>query len=191
MLKTLGLLVGLSCVGPAMATQISVGFSPSGQALQNVLQAIHSARTSIDLAAYSFTSDDVVDALVRAEKRGVKVRVVADYKDNAKGKYSKVGTLRENAIPTRLDPHYAIMHNKFLVVDGVTTETGSFNYTSSADKRNAENALVIWNQPAVAAVYEHEFERLWAESSSASKVHVKTLRHTTISHSLLRLLKRG
>ncbi|MGR7464153.1 phospholipase D family nuclease [Klebsiella aerogenes] len=177
MLKTLSLLVGLSFVGPVMATQISVGFSPSGQALQNVLQAIHSARTRIDLAAYSFTSDEVADALVRAEKRGVKVRVVADYKDNARGKYSKVGAMQKNAIPIRLDPHYAIMHNKFLIVDGVTTETGSFNYTSSADKRNAENALVIWNQPAVASIYEHEFERLWAESSPAGQTPGKT--HTT------------
>jgi len=48
-------------------------------------------------------------------------------------------------------------------VDGQTVELGSFNYTSSAESRNAENLLVL-HQPAVAERYGQEWDRLWAES---------------------------
>lgn len=148
------------------AAQISVGFSPSGNALANVLNAINSANHNIDIAAYSFTSKEIGQALVQAAQRGVHVRVVADQKDNQNSKYSDIIMMQQNNIPVRLDGHYAIMHNKFMVVDGDTTETGSFNFTTSADKRNAENALVIWNDPQLASTYEAEFERLWQESSA-------------------------
>jgi hypothetical protein len=40
-----------------------------------------------------------------------------------------------------------------------------YNYTSSAEKRNAENALAVFANKAVAAEYNAEFERLWNEST--------------------------
>lgn len=173
--------LSLSVLPSAFASDITVGFSPSGAALHNVLDAIQSAKTHIDLAAYSFTSKEVAQALVQAAHRGVQVRVVADKKDNQGSKYSAVTTMQQNQIPVRLDGHYAIMHNKFMVIDGATTETGSFNYTSSADKRNAENALVIWNEPQLAGVYEQEFERLWQESSASGN---DTVSHASSSNSV-------
>lgn len=142
----------------------SVGFSPSHTALAVVLDEINHAQHSLDVEAYSFTSKEIAEALVSAQKRGVKVRVMADEKANS-GKYSAVTFLANQHVPVRLNGNYAIMHNKVTIVDGITVETGSFNYTSSADKRNAENALVIRNQPQLAAVYQQEFERLWQEST--------------------------
>jgi phosphatidylserine/phosphatidylglycerophosphate/cardiolipin synthase-like enzyme len=50
-----------------------------------------------------------------------------------------------------------------VVVDGVTAETGSFNFTASAGSKNAENVLVL-HDPAVAERYQREWERLWGES---------------------------
>ena len=50
-----------------------------------------------------------------------------------------------------------------MVVDGHTVQTGSFNYTSSAAQRNAENVLVVRDAPALAAQYEAEWRRLWNE----------------------------
>ncbi|MBL5829432.1 phospholipase D family protein [Serratia fonticola] len=148
----------------ASEAQITTGFSPGGSAVTNVLRAINSARETIDVAAYSFTSKEVAMALNDASQRGIKVRVVADAKDNG-GRYSAVTWLQHKGIPVRLNGRYAIQHNKFLVVDGVTTQTGSFNYTSSAVKRNAENTIVIWNEPTTASAYQQEFNRLWQEGS--------------------------
>ena len=73
-------------------------------------------------------------------------------------------SLKSAGIPIRLDERYAIHHHKFMVIDGVTLETGSFNYTTAAVKHNAENALVLWNVPQIAQVYAKEWERLWEES---------------------------
>ncbi|ALX97495.1 endonuclease (plasmid) [Serratia fonticola] len=148
----------------ASKAQITTGFSPGGSAVTNVLRAINSARETIDVAAYSFTSKEVAMALNDASLRGIKVRVVADAKDNG-GRYSAVTWLQHKGIPVRLNDRYAIQHNKFLVVDGVTTQTGSFNYTSSAVKRNAENTIVIRNEPTTAGAYQQEFNRLWQEGS--------------------------
>ena len=56
------------------------------------------------------------------------------------------------------------MHDKFIVVDGVTVETGSFNFTSAAERSNAENVVVLRGVPDVAAKYEENWAKLWGES---------------------------
>jgi phosphatidylserine/phosphatidylglycerophosphate/cardiolipin synthase-like enzyme len=64
----------------------------------------------------------------------------------------------------RVDYRYAIMHDKFVVVDGETVEQGSFNFTSAAENRNAENVAVLKECPEVAEQYDQEWQRLWDES---------------------------
>ena len=61
------------------------------------------------------------------------------------------------------------MHNKFIVVDGVTVETGSFNFTHAAEFANAENVIVLREFPEVAAKYSAEWNRLWNESDPYSR----------------------
>ena len=63
----------------------------------------------------------------------------------------------------RVDYRYAILHVKFIVVDGETLETGSFNLTAAAEQRNAENVLVL-HDADVAKRYAQEWEWLWSES---------------------------
>lgn len=153
----------------AASPELAVGFSPSARhdALNIVLSIINGAQHNLDVAAYQFTSKPIATALVNAQKRGVSVRVVADQAANS-DRYTAVTFLVNHRVPVRLNGHYAIMHNKFIVADGHAVETGSFNYTSSADKRNAENALLIRNAPTLAAKYQQEFNRLWREASPLS-----------------------
>lgn len=164
--------VGMAAIGVAQAkpmssgATIAVGFSP-GNAEQTVVQAIGTAHKSIDVAAYSFTSRPIATALLEAKGRGVDVRVVAD-KSQEGAKYTSVRFLANKGIPVRIDSRYAIMHNKFMVIDGRTLETGSFNYTRSAQMRNAENVLVLTNAPEAAAIYTREWSRLWDESQPYS-----------------------
>ena len=148
----------------ASTSAFSVGFSPSHTALAVVMEEINNAQHTIDVEAYSFTSKEISKALVRAKKRGVDVRVVADKKANS-ARYSSVTYLANHKVPVRLNGRYAIMHDKVMLFDGVTLQTGSFNYTAAADRSNAENVLVIRNQPQLVAVYQEEFERLWQEST--------------------------
>ncbi len=146
---------------PLPAAVITAAFTP-GQALPLVLESIRGARSSILVAAYSFTSKPVATALRDAARRGVKVFVLADANESAKG-YSAVRFLANERVPVRINGRYAIQHNKFMVIDGDTVQTGSFNYTSSAAERNAENVLVLRNAPAIAAQYDAEWRRLWNE----------------------------
>ena len=139
-----------------------VGFSPYGRAEEIILNGIGKAETSIQVAAYSFTSKPVSLALLDAHKRGVKVQVVADAKSN-NGQYSAVAFLANQGVPVRVNGNYAIFHHKFMVLDGRHVETGSFNFSAAAAGKNAENVLLLWNVPEIAARYSREWERLWAE----------------------------
>nr|WP_330219477.1 phospholipase D-like domain-containing protein [Pantoea ananatis] len=81
------------------------------------------------------------------------------------GHWSLVNKLACSGIQVRTDAQYSIMHNKFIVTGNNGVQTGSFNYTSSAEKRNAENALIIRDDSLPSQKYQNEFNRLWAESS--------------------------
>jgi phosphatidylserine/phosphatidylglycerophosphate/cardiolipin synthase-like enzyme len=90
------------------------------------------------------------------------VRVVVDT-SNATARYSAATFLANQGVQVRVDYRYAIMHSKFIEVDGETLETGSFNYTAAGGHKNAENVIVL-PDPAVATRYGQEWDRLWAES---------------------------
>src|ERR1017187_4828029 len=60
------------------AGELEVAFSPNGGCTNLVIKVIHSAKTSIRVLAYSFTSAPIAQALVEAHKRGVDVQMVID-----------------------------------------------------------------------------------------------------------------
>ncbi|MFN2098378.1 phospholipase D family protein [Pantoea agglomerans] len=155
-------IIGVMFISSAYAGTIYYGFSPAGSAQKLVLYSINNASKSIDIAAYSFTSKDIAIALLNAKKRGIEIRVVADFKANEK--YTVVNYLRNAGVNVRVNNNYEIMHNKFMVIDGQSVQTGSFNYTASANKRNAENVILIKDNVPLATGYEKEFERLFNES---------------------------
>lgn len=148
---------------PVAATEIYTGFSPSGGAQEIVLNAIKDARQSIQVAAYSFTSKPISIALVRAKQRGLTVSVIADKEWNESNNYTSVNYLANNGVPVRLNGQYKIMHNKFMIIDGKSVQTGSFNYTKAADKDNSENVIYLRDAPGTAEDYAVEFNRLWSE----------------------------
>lgn len=161
----ISVIVSISLFSPSTwshaATSVSIGFSPYGDAHSLVMNLINEARSSIDMVAYSFTSKPIAVALGNAQKRGVKVRVVADNEQSAKS-YSATQFLSNRGVPVRLNGNYPALHSKFLVIDGSNVQTGSFNYTAAA-RKNVENVLVIREAPDIAKVYAQEFERLWTE----------------------------
>ncbi|AVF38281.1 phospholipase D family protein [Rahnella sikkimica] len=154
-------------MGTALAApSIDVGFSPEGSALQLVMRTIENAQQSIRLMGYSFTSPEVARGLVEAKRRGVDVKVVVDEKGN-KGKASvaAMNLLVNAAIPVRTISKYKISHDKVIIVDGQTVETGSFNFTRSAAEANSENALVISGLPALAQTYITHWQSRWDDGT--------------------------
>ena len=146
---------------------IEIAFAPLPQrsAERLVKKIIDSANSTIVLAAYQMTSKPIADALCNAAARGVAVTAVLDQKSNPHERgHSKRDYLSECGVAVMGNARYPIMHDKFIVVDGLHVETGSFNYSFAAAERNAENAIVVWNNPMMAKQYESEFARLFDEA---------------------------
>jgi phosphatidylserine/phosphatidylglycerophosphate/cardiolipin synthase-like enzyme len=147
---------------PCFSCPVEVAFSPNGGATALVVKTIGEARKSVRVAAYSFTSKPIAAALLDASRHGIDVRAVVD-KSQVTARYTAATFLANQHVPVRVDFRYAIMHNKFIVVDGETVEEGSFNFTHAAEFSNAENVLVL-HDPEVAERYGREWDRLWGES---------------------------
>lgn len=150
------------------AGQVEFAFSPREGAEALVLKAIRSSRHDIRMLAYALTSAPVVEALIDARKRGVDVAVVADYKENVKADHSgkahaALGALVNAGIAVRTIDVYAIHHDKVLVIDRATVQTGSFNYTQAAARSNSENVIVLWNNPQLAKGYLAHWDRNWKQ----------------------------
>jgi phosphatidylserine/phosphatidylglycerophosphate/cardiolipin synthase-like enzyme len=121
---------------------IEVHFSPRGGCTDAIVGEIKSARTSILIQAYSFTSAPIAKAMVEAHRRGVHVEIILD-RSHKTTTYSSADFLLHAGIPVLIDSEHAIAHNKIMIIDGQTVITGSFNFTKQAEQSNAENLLVI------------------------------------------------
>ena len=136
------LLLSLWVFAAIAAEPIQVFFSPHGGCTEAAVENLKKATNSVLVQAYSFTSAPIAQALVDAEKRGVKVQVILD-KSQRTEKYSSADFVAHAGILTFIDTKHAIAHNKIMVIDGKTILTGSFNFTKAAESSNAENLLVI------------------------------------------------
>lgn len=141
---------------------VQVGFSPEGSAQKLVLETIASSQQDIQILAYAFQAPDIIQALVAAKSRGVNVRVVVD-KERNKGKTSKkaMDVVTSNGIELRTNDHFHIHHDKVIIVDGSTVETGSFNFAPSAETANSENVVVIRDMPEIAKQYLAHWQSRW------------------------------
>lgn len=162
-----------SAPSPAAAASVSFGievaFSPEAGAETLVLRVIASAQHTLRLAGYSFTSPNVVKALMEAQRRGVDVRVVLDDRGNhGKANVAAINLLLGAGIQVRSISRYAIHHDKYIVIDGQTVQTGSFNYTQAAARANSENVLVLWNSPTLAAQYLQHWTSRWDQGQPTS-----------------------
>ncbi len=131
---------------PASGT-VEVLFTPWDDAEGAIVRTLGEARQSIHVQAYLLTSRSIAKALHEAQARGVAVEVLADREMVAKGENSLVPKLAAAGIPVWLETRYANAHNKVLLIDAVgeqgTVITGSYNFTWSAQARNAENLLIL------------------------------------------------
>ena len=136
-------------------------FSPDGHINDRIVKAIDSSTSSIDLAIFDFTAQDIKSALDRAENRGVKIRIVADSRQ-AKGVHSVIQMLINEGFDIKIVHGIGrgIMHNKFAVFDKKLLVTGSYNWTNNAEHFNYENAVFI-TDPNVITQYQKNFDNMW------------------------------
>jgi phosphatidylserine/phosphatidylglycerophosphate/cardiolipin synthase-like enzyme len=140
--------------------EISVYFSPDDGVASHLVNVLNQAQDSIDMLAFTLTSDPIADALLQADKSGVRVRVVVE-RDQARSTGSDVDRLRLAGVDLRLDGNPNRMHHKVIVVDGNLVATGSYNFSRSAEDFNDENMVIVFNK-SLAEDYLVEFNRIYA-----------------------------
>ncbi len=146
------------------ARVLGVFFTPPSGAGKALVQWIDGARQEVLVQAYGFTHNAIAQALLRAHLRGVKVAVLLDQKSTSTNRYV-VELLQGSRVDLRFDGQHAIAHNKVMVIDQRIVVTGSFNFTNSADSRNAENLLIL-ESPALASRYQANWQSHWAHAAS-------------------------
>jgi phosphatidylserine/phosphatidylglycerophosphate/cardiolipin synthase-like enzyme len=146
------------------AARVAVYFSPEDGVARHVLERLRAARRSIRFMAFSYTADPIAAAMIERAQAGVLVSGVAEAQ-NATGSQASFGPLRDAGIDVVLDGNCYILHHKVIIIDERTVITGSYNFTSSAERDNAEN-LVIIDDPDLARAYLDEFARVYAQAQA-------------------------
>jgi phosphatidylserine/phosphatidylglycerophosphate/cardiolipin synthase-like enzyme len=145
---------------------IDVYFSPRGQCTEAIVKEIEKAKTEILVQAYSFTSKDIVSALVMARQKGIHIEIILD-KSNMTAKYSAADFTTHAGIVTYIDSNHAIAHNKVIIIDEKIVITGSFNFTKAAEEHNAENLIIIHSKELALKYCEN-----WALHKGHSEVYM-------------------
>jgi phosphatidylserine/phosphatidylglycerophosphate/cardiolipin synthase-like enzyme len=142
---------------------------PMSPLLAAVLADLDAARASVDLASFDFDVPAMTDALLRADSRGVVVRLVVDSENLDTPEVSEqTGRLQRAGIAVHFDRREPFMHNKFVVVDGAVAWMGSWNVTDNDTWRN-NNQMLRFASREIAADYTNEFEQLFAGRFGTSK----------------------
>ncbi|WP_240546291.1 phospholipase D-like domain-containing protein [Paenibacillus artemisiicola] len=146
-------------------------FTQAGQQPEKLLiGVIDGAERTLDIAIYSLTKPDIVDAIKRAKNRGVAVRLITD-RIQAQGKSQKeaLKLLGSAGVPMKLNTHSGLMHLKMTIADGKTATTGSFNYSKAASTDNDE-VLMVLRDEGVAESFAHQFESMWTDTSAFAPI---------------------
>jgi len=91
---------------------IEYAFTPGDDAAGLIVRAIDGARSQILVQAFSFTHAGIAGALIRAERRGLDVQVIADPEQIDLIDHNVIPQLVEAGIPVFTDAEHAAAHNE-------------------------------------------------------------------------------
>jgi phosphatidylserine/phosphatidylglycerophosphate/cardiolipin synthase-like enzyme len=168
-------------------TRVLVQFSPTSKQQAWVDSSngaigklLNSSQNQVDFALFVFSEPELSSILQAKSQQGVKVQGLIDrqfaYREYSSGLSlmgadgsnlcSAAGTnavpLTTIAVGVATLPTGDLLHHKFAVIDRQTVITGSHNWSNAANYHNDETLLVIQNNPTVAAHFDREFNRLYA-----------------------------
>ena len=144
-------------------TMIETYFSPDDGVADAIVDIISDADESIYFMAYSFTSDPISEAIQGRARDGVTVAGVLDYSQMRSNQGGEYDTFAQAGYDVRTDGIKGLMHHKVFIIDEKIVITGSYNFSRSAEERNDENILVIYNSD-IAQEFLKEFERVQAQA---------------------------
>jgi phosphatidylserine/phosphatidylglycerophosphate/cardiolipin synthase-like enzyme len=140
--------------------QVETYFSPDDGVAARLVELLQGAQESIYFMAYSFTSDDIAQAMRDRADAGLTVSGVMDDSQVKSNEGTEFDLFVQTGLDVRRDGNPGLMHHKVIIIDRSIVITGSYNFTASAEDRNDEN-VVIFYSPDIAELYLAEFERVF------------------------------
>lgn len=144
-------------------TPVDTYFSPDDGVQPVLVDIINEAQESIYFLAFSFTADPLGDAIRARAEEGVTVAGVMDEDQVASNVGTEFDPFQQAGLDVYRDGNAGQMHHKTMIIDESTVIFGSYNFTNSAESRNDENLLVIYNK-AIAAQFIEEFQRVYGQT---------------------------
>lgn len=141
-------------------------FAPEKKLAPIIAAEIAGARHDIRFMAFSFTNDEIGEAMLERADAGISVRGVFETvgADTDYGYYPVLRDAGISNINVRLDGNSRIMHHKVIILDNQTVIFGSFNFTDSANRQNDENVIIV-HDPTFAGYFLQEFDAVWSEAT--------------------------
>jgi len=139
--------------------------APEDNPMAKLVKLVQGARKTIHFMAYTFTSEDLENAMIARSKAGVRVEGIIENRNAYQGSLMDLYNAR---VEVRTDGNKYNMHHKVIIIDGETVITGSFNFTKAANTINDENIL-IFHHPEIAALFEQEYQRIFNQSEKPLK----------------------
>lgn len=137
---------------------------------QPIVQIINQARRLVDLNVYILSDRTVIDALQRAKRRGVKVRVILDRAPNRMGMWqimSEYRRVRDTGVVVHGAPErFAYDHAKY-VCNGFECAVGTADYTRQGLNRNREY-IMRFSAPAKVKAARDLFNADWNDKPAGS-----------------------
>ena len=144
-------------------TRVDTYFSPDDHVLTALYNLLSRAEESIYFLAFSFTSNELGEIVRTKAADGLDVKGVMDEDQIASNTGTEFDLFRQAGLDVRIDGNAGQMHHKVFIVDGKIVAFGSYNFSKSAEERNDENIIIVYNQQ-IAEFFMQEFERVYAEA---------------------------
>ncbi|NUM47854.1 MAG: hypothetical protein HUU38_24370 [Anaerolineales bacterium] len=141
---------------------VQILFGSEDEAIAHLLPYIEGAQSSIRFMAFSFTQDDLGDAMLARGEAGVDLAGIFETR-GSETEASELGKLFCAGYAMRQDGNPSTFHHKVIVIDAQIVVTGSLNFSENADNSNDENVVII-TEPNIAKLFLEEFDRRWAEA---------------------------
>ncbi|WP_080141752.1 phospholipase D-like domain-containing protein [Chlamydia suis] len=130
-------------VGNQTITYCPISQNSAGKPLKQILSSIAKAKTSIRIAMFIFSHQNILKAAAAAAKRGVDVQIIIDPRE----KRNTFKIVEENNLQLAIKEcvRGGILHTKICCIDDKTLIIGSPNWTKCGLSRNLEDLFLIRN----------------------------------------------
>ena len=142
-------------------------FGPEKEISPIISRRVARAEDEILFMAFSFTDEQIGEALLGRADAGVIVRGVFERvgSDTPFSYFNPLLQARLANVAVLTDGNPQVMHHKVFIIDQSTVIFGSFNFSDNANRRNDENVLIV-HDPTFASYFVEEFETVWLEAQA-------------------------